>query len=59
MKTLVRSALILVLLAAAPVFAAPYPERPVKIIVPFTPGGGVDVIARQIGERLRRWARRS
>lgn len=29
-----------------------YPSRPVSIIVPFTPGGSNDVVARVIGQRL-------
>jgi tripartite-type tricarboxylate transporter receptor subunit TctC len=29
-----------------------YPSRPVKIIVPFTPGSATDVMARIVGERL-------
>jgi len=32
--------------------AQPYPSRPVKIIVPFTPGSATDVMARMVGERL-------
>jgi tripartite-type tricarboxylate transporter receptor subunit TctC len=32
--------------------AQPYPSRPVKIIVPFTPGSATDVMARIVGERL-------
>ncbi len=35
-------------LAAAPALAE-FPDRPVKIIVPFPPGGGTDLIARMIG----------
>lgn len=31
---------------------ADYPNRPVKVIVPFTAGGVVDAIARLVGERL-------
>jgi tripartite-type tricarboxylate transporter receptor subunit TctC len=31
---------------------APYPSKPVKIIAPVAPGGGVDLVARTIGERL-------
>ena len=29
-----------------------YPEKPIKIIVPFAPGGSVDILARVIGQRL-------
>jgi tripartite-type tricarboxylate transporter receptor subunit TctC len=39
-------------LAAAPAGAQQYPARPVRVIVPFPPGGGVDVVARTIGEKL-------
>ncbi|MGH8640692.1 MAG: Bug family tripartite tricarboxylate transporter substrate binding protein [Burkholderiales bacterium] len=32
--------------------AAEYPSRPLRLLVPFPPGGGVDLIARVIGNRL-------
>ena len=31
-----------------------YPARTVKIVVPYAPGGGVDLLARMLGERLQR-----
>ncbi len=32
--------------------AADYPVRPVRIIVPYTPGGAVDIMSRAVGEKL-------
>jgi tripartite-type tricarboxylate transporter receptor subunit TctC len=39
-------------LAALPATAQQYPVRPVRIIAPFPPGGGVDVVTRTVGEKL-------
>ncbi|WP_053076779.1 tripartite tricarboxylate transporter substrate binding protein [Caenimonas sp. SL110] len=38
---------------AAPAFSQPYPSKPIKLIVPFPPGGGADGLARPLSERLR------
>ena len=40
------------LLALQSVSAQSFPNKPVKIIVPFPPGGGTDILARPIAQKL-------
>lgn len=50
-----RKAIVLLLHAAAmplAIAAQSYPERPIRFIVPFPPGGGTDALARIVGPRL-------
>ena len=39
-------------LVAAPSHAQDYPTRSITLIVPYPPGGGVDAMARIVGEKL-------
>ncbi len=38
--------------ASGPAQAQPYPAKPVRIIVPYPAGGGIDVLSRLVGARL-------
>lgn len=39
-------------LLAVPAYAQNWPQRPVRLVVPYTPGGGADIVARVLGQRL-------
>lgn len=40
------------LIAPAAVFAADYPTRPIRLVLPFPPGGGSDTLARILAPRM-------
>ena len=42
----------LIVAAAAPDARAAYPEKPIRLVVGFPPGGGADTVTRLIGQKL-------
>jgi tripartite-type tricarboxylate transporter receptor subunit TctC len=54
-RAFVQSAALLAGLAAAPMLRAQqkYPSKPIKFVVPFAAGGGGDVVARMLAQRLQ------
>ena len=50
---MLAAAAALLCFAAAPSFAQSWPQKPVRFIVPFPPGGGTDVVARMVAKNLQ------
>ncbi len=50
MRTLL---LALISLVCPPTFAQTFPTKPIQVIVPLAPGGGTDLLARVIADKLR------
>ena len=55
MTTMMKALTVLLLLAGTATFqsAHAFPERPIRVIVPFAPGGGADVTLRIMSDALR------
>ncbi len=51
-RTIVSALAALAAVAAGPVAAQGFPEKPVRIIVNFPPGGPSDILARSLGDKM-------
>jgi len=54
-KSVLRALAVSAMVAVAPAAASAqdYPNKPVRLIVPFSPGGAVDLLGRLVAERLQ------
>ena len=54
MKTAHRAFIgVALLLLAVSGYSQTYPNKPIKLVVPFPPGGGTDIVARKMAEHMR------
>lgn len=51
-RQVVAAGLVALGAASSPAWAQAYPSKPIRLVVPFTPGGVADTVARKVGQAL-------
>ena len=54
MKTVLASLLVSALCGVSTVHAQGYPTKPIRMIVPYTPGGSIDTVGRLVADELQK-----
>lgn len=52
MKTLLGGLVVAMTLSSMTAMAQDFPNKPIRIVVPYSPGGGTDAVARMMAQRL-------
>ena len=56
-KRVLNALLLVACFAAGAALAQAYPSKPLRMVVPFPPGGSADILGRSVGQKLgEKWS---